>query len=110
MSKSYHIQNFTGRPLLSAEKLLQHIVSTNIHSPLSSPGKSSLLSAIGNYELPVPQTMDIFHLKREMAPSDRTALEAVMEVDEEKKKLELEAEHLACKESEGERTGAGDGF
>ena len=64
-------------------------------------GKSSLLSAIGNREAPIPEHVDIFHLKREMPPSDKTALECVMEVDEEKRRLEHEAEVLAVKDSEG---------
>ncbi|KAK2158963.1 hypothetical protein LSH36_161g09008 [Paralvinella palmiformis] len=67
---------------------------------LNGCGKSSLLSAIGNRELPIPEHVDIFHLKRELAPSEKTALEAVLEVDEEKHRLEMEAEVLAVKESD----------
>ena len=59
------------------------------------------MSAIGNRELPIPEHVDIFHLKRELAPSEKTALEAVLEVDEEKHRLEMEAEVLAVKESDG---------
>ena len=54
-----------------------------------------LLSAIGYREIPVPEHIDIYHLTREMAPSDKTALQCVMEVDEERIKLEKEAERLA---------------
>lgn len=66
---------------------------------LNGCGKSSLMSAIGNREIPIPEHFDIFHLQREMSPSDKTALESVMEVDEEKTKLEHEAEHLAAQTS-----------
>ena len=66
---------------------------------LNGCGKSSLMSAIGNREIPIPEHFDIFHLQREMSPSDKTALECVMEVDEEKIKLEHEAEHLAAQTS-----------
>ena len=53
------------------------------------------MSAIGNKELPVPKHIDVFHLQREMGPSDKTALQCVMEVETERVKLEHEAEQLA---------------
>lgn len=67
---------------------------------LNGCGKSSLMSALGNREVAIPKHVDIFHLQREMAPSDKSALEAVLEVDEEKRRLEHEAEELATHESE----------
>ncbi|XP_074659033.1 ATP-binding cassette sub-family F member 2-like [Tubulanus polymorphus] len=57
-------------------------------------GKSSLLAALGNNEIPIPDHVDVFHLKREMPPSDKTALETVMEVDKERIILEKEMEEL----------------
>lgn len=60
-------------------------------------GKSSLLSVLGNREVPIPQHLDIFHLQREMPPSEKTALECVMEVDQTRNYLEAEAEELAVK-------------
>jgi len=65
-------------------------------------GKSSLMSAIGNRELPIPDHVDIYHLQREMAPSDKSALQCVMEVDTERVRLEREAEELASKGSDSE--------
>ncbi|CAF3146918.1 unnamed protein product [Rotaria socialis] len=62
---------------------------------LNGSGKSTILAAIGNREVPVPEHIDIFYLSREMAPVNKTALECVMEVDHERIKLEAEAEHLA---------------
>lgn len=62
-----------------------------------STGKSSLLSVLGNREVPIPDHVDIFHLKREMPPSDKTALECVMEVDQERIRLEQDAEQLALR-------------
>ncbi len=59
-----------------------------------------LLSAIGHREVPIPEHIDIYHLTREMAPSEKTALECVMEVDEERIKLEREAERLAHEDCE----------
>ncbi|XP_072029313.1 ATP-binding cassette sub-family F member 2-like [Amphiura filiformis] len=67
---------------------------------LNGCGKSSLMYAIGNREVPIPEHIDIFHLTREMAASDKTALECVLEVDEERLKLEKEAEELAHDDSQ----------
>lgn len=57
-------------------------------------GKSTLLQALGARDVPIPNHIDIFLLDREMAASDQTALEAVMSVDEERHRLETEAERL----------------
>lgn len=59
-----------------------------------------LLSAIGHREIPIPEHIDIYHLTREMAPSDKTALHCVMEVDEQRIMLEKEAERLAHEDCE----------
>lgn len=66
-----------------------------ISSAIFLVGKSMLLSAIGHREVPIPEHIDIYHLTREMRPSEKTALQCVMEVDEERVKLEREAERLA---------------
>lgn len=62
-------------------------------------GKSTLLTAIGYREVPIPEHMDIYHLTREIDATDMTALEAVTNVDEERLKLEKEAEKLAAQVS-----------
>jgi len=67
---------------------------------LNGCGKSSLLSAIGNREFPIPEHIDIFHLTREMPPSDKTALQCVLEVEKERIRLEKEAEELALRDTE----------
>lgn len=51
-------------------------------------GKSTLLSVLGNREVPIPDHIDIFQLTREMPASDKTALQCVMEVDEERVRYE----------------------
>lgn len=68
-------------------------------------GKSSLLAALGRREVPIPDHIDIFHLTREMPASDKTALQCVMEVDEERIKLEKLAEELAHCEDDGNDKG-----
>lgn len=57
-------------------------------------GKSTLLRALGLRELNFPKHIDVYHLDREIEASDMSALEAVMSVDEEKARLEAEADAL----------------
>ncbi|XP_022752906.1 ABC transporter F family member 1-like [Durio zibethinus] len=68
---------------------------------LNGCGKSTLLTAIGLRELPIPEHMDIYHLTREIEASDMSALEAVISCDEERLKLEKEAETLAAQDDGG---------
>lgn len=63
---------------------------------LNGCGKSTLLTAIGCRELPIPDHMDIYHLSREIEASDMSSLEAVISCDEERLKLEKEAEILGA--------------
>jgi len=68
---------------------------------LLETGKTTLLAALAQKELPIPDHIDTFLLRREMPPSDKTALECVMEVDSERIRLEKEAEILATREDNG---------
>ncbi|GJT79012.1 ABC transporter F family member 1 [Tanacetum coccineum] len=68
---------------------------------LNGCGKSTLLTSIGQRELPIPEHMDIFHLTREIEASDMSSLEAVMNCDEERLKLEEEAERLIGQDDGG---------
>ncbi|CAK9171427.1 unnamed protein product [Ilex paraguariensis] len=71
---------------------------------LNGCGKSTLLAAIGARELPIPDHMDIYHLSREIEASDMSSLEAVINCDEERLKLEKEAEALASQDDGGGET------
>ena len=50
--------------------------------------------------MPIQDHIDIYYLAREMPASEKTALEAVMEADEERVRLEKLAEQLATIEDE----------
>lgn len=63
-------------------------------------GKSTLMLALAHRELPIPDHFDIFHLTNEIEAGDKTALECVMEVSNEKVRLEKEADELAHREDE----------
>ena len=67
---------------------------------LQGSGKSSFLAVLGNREVPVQDHIDIYYLAREMPASEKTALEAVMEADEERLRLEALAEELAVIEDD----------
>lgn len=69
-----------------------------------------LLSAIGKREAPIPEHIDIYHLTREMPPSDKTPLQCVMEVDTERAMLEREAERLAHEDGRAPGPGGGGGL
>lgn len=60
-----------------------------------------MLETIGNRDIPIPEHIDIFHLKNEIEASDKTALECVMEVDAERTRLEAEAAELTKQGDEG---------
>lgn len=78
--------------------------SPHAHTPSPhSIGKSTLMKALAEQDIPFPEHIDIFYLEKEMDPSEKTALEAVMEVGEETRKLEAEAEWLNEHDPESER-------
>lgn len=103
-SRDVHIDNlsitFHGVVLLDDTKLELNVGRRYGLIGLNGCGKSSLLSAIENTEVPIPDHVDIFHLRREMAPSEKTALQAVCDVDKERIKLEHESEILATKDDQ----------
>ena len=60
-------------------------------------GKSTLLAVLGNREVPIQEHIDIYYLSREMPASEKTAMEAVMEADQERVRLEKLAEELVAR-------------
>lgn len=59
------------------------------------------MAVLGKREVPIPEHIDIFHLTREMPASDKSALKCVMEVDEERLRLEKLAESLIDCDEDG---------
>ncbi|TMW57394.1 hypothetical protein Poli38472_003319 [Pythium oligandrum] len=58
-------------------------------------GKSTFMNVLGARGIPIPDSIDIYHLKHEIEASDMTAIEAVLSVDEERNKLQAEADELS---------------
>lgn len=106
-STDVHIINlsltFHGQELLSDTTLELNSGRRYGLIGLNGTGKSMLLSAVGKREVPIPEHIDIYHLTREMPPSENTALQCVMEVDAERTMLEKEAERLAHEDAECEK-------
>merc|ERR1719239_1739943 len=87
LARDIKIDNFSGT--FYGAELLQ---DTKLEL---SCGNSTLLACLGNREVPIQEHIDIYYLAREIPASEKTALEAVMEADEERVKLEALAEMLA---------------
>lgn len=99
MSRDIKIDNFSvtfhGAELLTDTKLELSCGRRYGLIGANGSGKSSLLSVLGNREVPIQDHIDIYYLSREMPASEKSALQAVMEADEERIKLEKLAEDLA---------------
>ncbi|KAK3262280.1 hypothetical protein CYMTET_28853 [Cymbomonas tetramitiformis] len=60
-------------------------------------GKSNFFQCLAHREVPIPEHIDIYHLNEEAQPTDRTALQAVVDhVTEEIKKLQDMQEKILC--------------
>nr|CAB3462044.1 unnamed protein product [Digitaria exilis] len=105
LSRDIHIESlsltFHGHDLIVDSELELNYGRRYGLLGLNGCGKSTLLTAIGCRELPIPEHMDIYHLSHEIEASDMSALQAVVSCDEERVKLEKEAEILAAQDDGG---------
>lgn len=105
LSRDIHIESlsvtFHGHELIVDSELELNYGRRYGLLGLNGCGKSTLLTSLGMRELPIPEHMDIYHLTREIEATDMTSLEAVMNCDEERLKLEKEAEALAAQDDGG---------
>ena len=85
---------FQGVEILNDAKLELNTGNRYGFVGLNGSGKSTVMNVIGCREIPIPGHMDIFHLTAEMEASDKTPLECVLEVDDERVRLEEEAAHV----------------
>ena len=98
-SRDINVQNFTlqhmGMVMLDETELVFNHGNRYGLIGRNGSGKSTLLKVIGARAIPVPSNIDLFLLDQEVPPSDTvTAIEAVMSVDEERLRLEQQAEDL----------------
>merc|ERR1719310_736922 len=107
LARDIKIDNFSvtfyGANLLQDTKLELSVGNRYGLMGVNGCGKSTLMAVLGNREVPIQEHIDIHYLAREMPASEKTALECVMEADEERIKLEKLAEELAtCEDDESQ--------
>ncbi|CAI4229106.1 unnamed protein product [Auanema sp. JU1783] len=86
---------FHGREIVTDTKLELNRGARYGLVGLNGSGKSTLMHAIYNHEICIPENVDMYLVSREMPASEMTALQAVIDVDSERKRLEALAEDLA---------------
>ncbi|GFS61412.1 ATP-binding cassette sub-family F member 2 [Trichonephila inaurata madagascariensis] len=98
-SKDIKIENFSinfhGVEILTDTKLELNCGRRYGLIGLNGSGKSTLLAALGGREVPIQDHIDIYHLSREMEASEKVAVQAVMDVDVERTRLEKLCEELS---------------
>lgn len=85
---------FHGTPLVEEAELTLNYGNRYGFLGRNGCGKSTFMRVIAARSFPIPDGIDIFHLREEIEATDMTAKEAVMSVDKERAKLEAEAEEL----------------
>jgi len=103
-SRDIHITSFSvsyyGRSLVQETEMELNYGRRYGLIGSNGSGKSTILSAIADREIPIPDFIDIFLLREEAEASDRTALQAV--VDRSMAEIKrLEAEEIRLMEEEG---------
>eukprot|EP01035_Chromulina_nebulosa_P018741 gene18741-24506_t len=86
---------FHGTPLIEEAELSLNYGNRYGLIGRNGCGKTTFMKVIGARCIPIPEGIDMFHLKEEIEATDMTAKEAVMSVDSERAKLESEAEELS---------------
>lgn len=89
LTMTYH-----GTPLIEEAELSLNYGNRYGFLGRNGCGKSTFMNVIGARCIPIPEGIDIYHVAEEIEASEMTALEAVMSVDQERAKLEKEAEEL----------------
>jgi ATP-binding cassette subfamily F protein 2 len=85
---------FHGVPLVEDTELTLNYGNRYGYIGRNGCGKTTFMKVIGARCFPIPDGIDIFHLKEEIEATEMTAKEAVMSVDNERNILEKEAEEI----------------
>jgi len=86
---------FHGKPLIEDTQLVINYGNRYGFIGPNGSGKSTIMKAISARSIPIPEALDIFFLDSEYpARDDITALQAVMETNDEVERLEKQAELL----------------
>lgn len=85
---------FHGKPLIEETQIVINYGNRYGFIGPNGSGKSTVMKAIAARAIPIPDALDIYFLDSEYPATDKTALEAVMESNDEVKRLETRAEQL----------------
>ncbi|KAL3939691.1 MAG: hypothetical protein SGBAC_005636, partial [Bacillariaceae sp.] len=85
---------FHGKPLIEETQIVINYGNRYGFIGPNGSGKSTIMKAIAARAIPIPDALDIYFLDSEYAATDKTALEAVMESNDEVARLEKRAEQL----------------
>lgn len=85
---------FHGKPLIEDTEIVINYGNRYGFIGPNGSGKSTIMKAIAARAIPIPDSLDIYFLDHEYPASDITALDAVMESNDEIAKLEKRAEML----------------
>jgi len=85
---------FHGKPLIEDTEIIINYGNRYGFIGPNGSGKSTIMKAIAARAIPIPDSLDIYFLDHEYPASDITALEAVMESNDEVARLEKRAEML----------------
>ena len=86
--------SFHGAPILDGTTFVMNWGNRYGFVGRNGSGKSTVMRCIGARAIPIPAAIDIYHLTTEYPPTDETALEAVMKVDDERNECEREVDEL----------------
>ncbi|GMH75401.1 hypothetical protein TL16_g06752, partial [Triparma laevis f. inornata] len=85
---------FHGKPLIEQTDIVINYGNRYGFLGPNGSGKSTIMKAIAARAIPIPEGLDIYFLDREYEATDKTALAAVFESNEEVEALEAQAEAL----------------
>ncbi len=85
---------FHGKPLIEDTEIVINYGNRYGFIGPNGSGKSTIMKAIAARAIPIPDSLDIYFLDQEYPATEITALEAVMESNDEIAKLESRAEML----------------
>lgn len=85
---------FHGKPLIEDTEIVINYGNRYGFIGPNGSGKSTIMKAIAARAIPIPDSLDIYFLDREYEATEITALDAVMESNDEVQKLEKRAEML----------------
>mmetsp|Transcript_1146 Transcript_1146/g.2553 ORF Transcript_1146/g.2553 Transcript_1146/m.2553 type:complete len:694 (+) Transcript_1146:192-2273(+) len=85
---------FHGKPLIEETDIVINYGNRYGFLGPNGSGKSTIMKAIAARAIPIPEGLDIYFLDREYEATDKTALAAVFESNEEVEALEAQAEAL----------------